>query len=426
MGNSQAAASQRLSCSDGSPLLSFDSKPYRAEISVHISIITLIDIIMGYFLPLQQHLVVISDKQLHGPRLAETIGWILSDLPCRYQGWTPIGNNDVDGYRCIYGTLPIGWGSIKTVAIVNDRLYLFGILRPRDAFRLVSCLISDLLSSALSPTLPTSMEQVKSLIPWKIDHAAIPAHISTAASWTDVATCIWRQRLVIIRREGTVWITYEQYTRYHCDYYDTITDTWHAFATLSRKDGGRSCGLTQLRCIHDRLYVSCSYLRGHSPVNVYNEIDNKWIQLDAKLHPRHLLDCDIPLPLSSTQSNNSNDDRNNYLTVIQSSYGYERYDLQSQQFQQLKFSFPSWLQPQLIPLVVGNKENDDNTHKWLIWPTRHESLSYSQMALLHVNDINVVKKKKKKWRWWPALPSPSTHLVVSGQNGTDDLLYMLS
>jgi hypothetical protein len=224
-----------------------------------------------------------------------------------------------------------------------------------------------------------------------------------------------------------------------------MIDTWHQFATLSCNDVFQDDGSSaeaQIRCIHDQLYVYCSYLPGHSIVCVYNEMDNKWIQLDAKLHPRQLLDCYIPLPLpsskqssslSSTMVNNctnNNAEKNIYMTVLQSNYGYERYDIRHQQLEPLKLLFPSWLRPQLIPSIIGKYDNDNNNtnNKWLIWPTRHalpsgkKTQKYTQIALIHVNDIH---KGKKKWRWWPALPSSARHLGVSGYDGSDDRFHVM-
>jgi hypothetical protein len=481
MGNSPSQRSseegsehQQLSREDGSPFFPLAREPCRPHLLHHIPVLTLVDIIMEYSIQ-QQHLIIILDNDIISHRHSPwSIGWVSSELPPRSElnvEWRGIHaahmeryadtlTDDSPGYRRIFGAFPMAWTRIRNVAIINDRLYLLGGYHEgiQVIIKLISCSIDDILASSLSSTMPmTTSLGVSSLITWKMDHAPLPSYAFSKSydhgSLSSMSTCVWRHRLVIVTNFRSIDnaitqhdpdITHQGSKRHGsspCCYYDTITDTYHRLPTLpvpltSKKEGQ----YIRVQCIHDRLYVCYSKelrlkgnavetLNGH--IMVYNETTNEWVPLIPNTNVHHLLPTSwMPLPSSksavaATQhgvDSKNNEQKNNYMTIIHPTlrpyshgrlYEYERYDIRNGQLKALTLTCPSWCQPPKIPLVVGNNE-------WLIW-TEHKLYQMSApMGIVQVNNIH----NEKKWRSWPRLPHGSRFVVVSGENGSDDNVYI--
>jgi hypothetical protein len=428
--------SEQLSSFDASPLIPFDYESSRPHLLRQISVVPLVDIIMEYMVQPLQHLVIIQRPDSN-QQLSLSIGWITSDLPSRPAAIVTIDDNthfrrhpglgwvydylpndddgekemevrgDVPGYRRIFGLFPTdSWQCFQNVAIIDDRLYLFGFGHSDDLksnndhphYKLASCSISDLLTSALSSKPPSSMTQVSSLIKWKSDHAVVPSsyvYLSNARELGRTTTTVWRNRLVLV---ATFFDHYPHlHSRGLCCYYDTIINEWHQLPELAVRSREVS-----VQCIHDQLYITSQSPEDEAvPIMVYNDIDNKWYPVPTLHNPTHIVPCSISSPPRSSPSSSPSslqnsihtkqgdmtNHHNNIITIINQSTRkvprYGRYDIRHDQLQPLKLSFPSWFTTlRSLPFVVGH-------NGWLIWP--------AHKWYRHL-DGRGPKHKRKRWR----------------------------
>jgi hypothetical protein len=485
--------SEQLSSFDASPLIPFDYESSRPHLLRQISVVPLVDIIMEYMVQPLQHLVIIQRPDSN-QQLSLSIGWITSDLPSRPAAIVTIDDNthfrrhpglgwvydylpndddgekemevrgDVPGYRRIFGLFPTdSWQCFQNVAIIDDRLYLFGFGHSDDLksnndhphYKLASCSISDLLTSALSSKPPSSMTQVSSLIKWKSDHAVVPSsyvYLSNARELGRTTTTVWRNRLVLV---ATFFDHYPHlHSRGLCCYYDTIINEWHQLPDLVIQTREVS-----VQCIHDQLYITSQSPEDEAvPIMVYDDIDNKWYPVPTLHNSIYIVPCSISLPskcrsspsssssssssLSSRQNNTvASEDMVNHqsavITIIDKTsvrrkvFRYRRYDHRNGQLQPLKLSFPSWFRtPMSLPFVIGHHS------EWLIWPAQEEQPIQGyvrpkwkehleerkkyphKISIVKVNDIH----DPNKWRSWPLIPSTDTgyYLVVSGENSVSN------
>jgi hypothetical protein len=495
MGHRSSKPSPQLSSFDASPLIPFTNESYRSHLVAHISVVTLVDIIIEYIIhqPLQ-HLVIIQRPDLK-QALGMAIGWITSDLPPRPPGIITLYDDsyfvrhklryeysefdkdddghrfikitsDVPGYRRIFGLFPTDrWQCFQSVAIINDRLYLFGFGhselksntdKDKDSghYKLASCSISDLLTSALLSPTPSSLAQVSSLIKWKSDHAVVPASYVYLSKQElgRTTTTVWRNRLVLVVTFSDGHPNFP--TEGLCCYYDTIINEWHQLPDLVIQTREVS-----VQCIHDQLYITSQSPEDEAvPIMVYDDIDNKWYPVPTLHNSIYIVPCSISLPskcrsspsssssssssLSSRQNNTvASEDMVNHqsavITIIDKTsvrrkvFRYRRYDHRNGQLQPLKLSFPSWFRtPMSLPFVIGHHS------EWLIWPAQEEQPIQGyvrpkwkehleerkkyphKISIVKVNDIH----DPNKWRSWPLIPSTDTgyYLVVSGENSVSN------
>jgi hypothetical protein len=463
MGNSLSER-QRLTSKDGSPLFPPDHHSFRHLLVQHIPIIALVDIIMDYIALSQQHLIALT-RNAYGclDWSPYSIGWISTSLPPRpndglitsltyelKQNITSMAT-DRNGYRLIYGSCPSGWQSIRMIAIINDRLYLIGTLRvdhvptvSSNKVAIVSCLVSDVLASALSPTIPiASCHEASSLIKWKLNHASVPEDVFPSSAWVQQmmmeTSTIWRRRWVFmalyqIRIEDRDRFPIEPSLDHRplitCKYYDTTNDKWTHLAHCNGPSGSHKWHGHQsieVTTIHDRLYLYFPRLESSS-VMVYDEMNLRWYELPNINNPKResmvrlLPTLSLPSLSSSLKprhhnNRNSNDktDSSKYMTIVgietKTTYDmYERYDTINCQLNgPSKWSLPKWIDGSSLPLMI----NDE----WILWPAcgAHRN-KYWRHGIVRLNDVN----DDKKWRWWEATPNgneydgSACYIVVTG------------
>jgi hypothetical protein len=463
MGNGTSSEPERLIPSNDSPLLPMDAfkqQLYRSHLLHHVPIATIVDIMMEYYEPPQQHLIAISNMD-HDGSSSYSIGWISSHLSPRPTMKLLIGKandtnmyrdvNDHDGYRRIYGTFPSEWLGVNSQSIINDRSYLFGTHRVNNQplenkhdvvpiqamLTIASCSVADLLASSLSTVVPiSSFNEASSLIHWKLDHAAVPSYVwrpSNGVSGEPVPscmyTCVWRKRLVILTSFSYSPARLQRQQTLQCCYYDTITNEWHELPELLAPVTIPlyTSHEPEVKTLDDRVYVSFPQLptsfveKQALVIKVYNERTNQWDQLPNAGPPQcelilHLLPhCPLPLTSSSSaaagSSNNisaSNETINNCLTIItavkRERYAhYHHYNIANgSSIRQRRWPTIKWISGVSKPVVMNNE--------WLIWPAFEEeripfgvppkNFIHKRIGIVHMNDIY----DKKKWRWWPSIP----------------------
>jgi hypothetical protein len=325
-------------------------------------------------------------------------------------------------------------------------LYLVGSLLVHHAtdishqVTIVSCLVSDILASALSPTIPiTSCHEASSLIKWKLDHAFVPEYrfplypSGKQKLPKKVSSTVWRHRWVFVTQYhrdeafNTSLMSQPYQLSLSCNYYDTTNDQWTLLADIRCPSLLDSVHI-EVKAIHDQLYVY--YPRAQSSVvMVYNEMDDKWDELPNINNPkRESIMRLLPAPslpsLSSSRqkqvstgvlthnsfnnkTNSSNNGSDKYMTIVgiddQLTYAmFEQYDTINCQLNgSSKWSLPKWIEPVSSLLIMINdewllwaayggyvNENTKSNHKW-----RH--------GIVRLNDVN----DDKKWRWWGVTPN---------------------
>jgi hypothetical protein len=443
--------SSRLSVKDGSPLLTHDRITLHQYIKAShlISILPspIIDIIVDYYKTLQRRILSFGLEKAS----SHAIGWLSSELPPR-NGilGTPRSSDpartvdDVDGYRLIYGTCPLQ--HIQHSAIINDSLYLFGRRTREQESEIISCSMNDIYASSLASTIPSSIDDVKTLIKWRINRAPPTASLSTGR------TCVWHGRWCFI-------------ADLHCSYYDTITDQWYPlpiptgakYAIPSAHYGHMyvtsATGLyiyTEQSGDYDAKDDGATIPRSSiksTRRNVVRNMNGRWQKVDTMdgRHGSHLISPSLPLPLphlasSSLRAPNqkgTDDEQPDDIIFIQGKIlppGRTRHSSfdwtvpYMEQFSPITGlaaatewniikdkKKPSWLS------IWSNSSIVVIDHQWLLFLPKqlfmHQQQEQPQLpCLCRWNDISQIRQ----YRWYPSLPRHFHHkiILITGQDGS--------
>jgi hypothetical protein len=326
MGNSSSSSpplSSRLSVGDESPLLTHDrvtlGRYFKGTAHlINILPTPIIDIIIDYYKPLQQRILSFGMSSSYS---VHSIGWLSSELPPRngtlrtLNMTTQPHNNDskkiitddVDGYRLIYGKCPLEY--IRHIAIINDSLYVFGSHKVGFAScSIISCSMNDIYSSSLSLTIPSSVDDVKSLIRWRTYHC--PPNIDT---FMMSRTCVWRGRWCFIGHQ-------------YCCYYDTFGDQWYQLPLPPMDDLFPSVHYDHMYVASaTELYIYIGQFDDQrssdikpntpltvpsSPTSLINNNNGRWQQVENMngRHGTHLISPSLPSSLQSSSDNKRFDD----------------------------------------------------------------------------------------------------------------------
>jgi hypothetical protein len=324
---------------------------------------------------------------------------------------------------------------------------------------MVSCSLNDIYSSSLSSSIPSSRDQVRSLIKWRTNHTPRPK-IDKGVSGR---TCIWRNRWLFIGRD-------------HCCYYDPPHDQWYGLPLLPSDAFRYRFGM--IPSVHyDHLYV---YTTADPALYIYTENqqsqaegsgtststegssspplpmnDGRWQQVHTMNNRQRKTFRLISSPLPSNNSHSrrhlisSSGTNNNNKSIIESKKDEQsddgrftddvimihgRLETQTNRYvpsmeyhshrdgltvvspwlntNNSKTTWvPSWTHSRIMVL------NDE----WLLFIPEEHMLSKNRFpALCHFGHVY----DKERYRWFPVIPSTGgadNHVVITGQDNDSSL-----
>jgi hypothetical protein len=300
------------------------------------------------------------------------------------------------------------------MANISGRLYLFTREGERGLIAWIS--ISDLIASALSPTLPTDVEQVSSLLPWTYgDDIIAPVPITMRA--TSALSCVYKHRywwICTLNQSTAQWYSY-----------DTIDNKWDEKAPLPMGAERVSVHHTNRRSNDNSLLFT--YGSGISNTCYqYNDKHDIWEAVpEMNKNNRSSITRIISVPPISNPSSTSSiassstttlTERktlnpsavtNDYLLIYGSDatqgrhlyHSYEHYNPVAHSRQRvIPWSIPPWtVQGAPFSLQIINDQYGDA--QWLIWISKFNE-NDEHIAIVEYKNA----MKASEWRAYPSLP----------------------